>query len=66
MVLSSEKEERARAIERDIEAELAISAGSESILSTYFREVETPNPEVLQSLVWCLVGADLPLPISSS
>jgi hypothetical protein len=42
---------------RDIEAEIAVGAGSAEILSDYFSEVALPSPFVLQALIWCLVGA---------
>jgi hypothetical protein len=46
-----------RIIRSDVEAELAITDGSAQVLSAYFRDVTVPHPNVLQSIVWCLLGA---------
>jgi hypothetical protein len=46
-----------RITQSDLEAELAIADGSAQVLSDYFRDVTVPHPNVLQSIVWCLLGA---------
>jgi hypothetical protein len=50
------KQEAMERTNRDVDAELAVAAGSAEILAAYFRDIATPAPNVLQSLFWCLVG----------